>query len=70
MIIDLYNGEVAYAWEDDEIVFITSCPNAATFSMPRLDFLKFVSELNKAAVKASELQRQEYIEKTVEQSSN
>ena len=54
-MLDLYNGDTAYIWEDDEIVFISSNLNAMTFSMPRLDFLKFVSELNKAAVKIIEL---------------
>ena len=66
-MIDLYNGDTAYTWEDDEIVFITSYPNAMTFSMQRLDFLKFVSELNKAAIRASELQREEYRESLIAQ---
>ena len=59
-MIDLYNGEVTYTWEDDEIVFISSNLNAVTLSMPRLDFLKFVSELNKAAVKVTELQKEDF----------
>ena len=57
---DLYNGEVTYTWEDDELVFVTSIINGVTFSMPRLDFLKFVSELNKAAVKVTELQKEDF----------
>ena len=57
---DLYNGEVTYTWKDDELVFITSAINGVTLSMPRLDFLKFVSERNKAAVKAIELQKEEF----------
>ena len=62
-MIVLYNGDVTYTWEDEEIVFITSNLNAITFSMPRIEFLKFASELNKAAVKASELQKEEFEEK-------
>ena len=57
---DLYNGEVTYTWEDDELVFVTSTINGVTLSMPRLEFLKFVNELNKAAVKATELQKEEF----------
>ena len=65
-MLDLYNGEVTYTWEDEEIVFINSNLNAITLSMPRLDFLKFVSELNKAAVKVSELQKEEFENKVKE----
>ena len=57
---DLYNGDITYVWEDYEIIFISSSLNAITFSMPKLEFLKFVSELNKAAVKATELQKEKF----------
>ena len=59
-MLDLYNGDITYVWEDDGEVFISSNLNALTFSMPRLEFLKFVSELNKSAVKAIELQKEEF----------
>ena len=62
-MIDLYNGEVTYTWEDEELVFVTSILNGVTLSMPRLDFLKFVSELNKAAAKVAELQKEEFEKK-------
>jgi len=57
---DLCDGETTYTWEDEEVVFISSKLNAMTFSLPRLDFLKFVSELNKAALKVTELQKEEF----------
>ena len=59
-MLDLYNGDITYTWENDEIVFVSSNLNAINFSMPRIEFLKFVSELNKAAVKVSELQKEEF----------
>ena len=59
-MLDLYNGDITYTWEDDDLIFISSHLNAMTFSMPRIEFLKFVTELNRAAVKVTELQKEEF----------
>ena len=59
-MLDLYNGDLTYTWEDDDQIFISTYLNDMTFSMPKLDFLKFVTELNRAAVKVTELQKEEF----------
>ena len=57
---DLHNGDLTYTWLDDDIVFINSSLNALTFSLPSIDFLKFVKELNITAVKVTEIQKEEF----------
>ena len=59
-MLDLYNGDLTCTWEDDDQIFISSYLNDMTFSMPRIEFLKFVTELNRAAVKVTELQKEEF----------
>jgi len=61
-LTDLYSGDQAYVWmdEDNNIVFVTSHPNAVTITMSLADFLTFTKELNKAAIKVLELQKEEF----------
>ena len=61
-ITDLYDGDLINSWIDEDIITFTSALNAVSISMPSLDFLKFVKELNKVAVKAIELQKKEFEE--------